>query len=45
MTAKLWFGDGVFAGYSDAIGASAEVVDTNKIYWPKTNCLFASILF
>ena len=41
---KLWFGDCVFANYSDAIGASAVVVDTNKIYWPKTNCLFVSIL-
>jgi hypothetical protein len=46
MTAKLWFGDGVniFAAYSDATEAAKFIVDANKVYWAKTNFLFASIL-
>lgn len=46
MTSKLWFGDGVnvFANYSDTKQAAEFVVDANKVYWAKTNFLFASIL-
>ena len=46
MTAKLWFGEGVniFASYSNAKETADFIVDANKVYWAKTNFLFASIL-